>query len=191
MNTTSTSLNTEKLGTLPFVLAGISFIPLIGVPFGIATLIWGLRTKKHGGRRLATIGVCGIATTIIVYGALFYFGFQQRGGVYDDLRAKLAQSSINSLVPAIEFYKVQNGEYPMSLEQLEKTLPKDGFVSAYDPSIVEFSGKPKYYFYERVGTDNYYLRGLGPDGKPFTPDDIVPQIATTAGGKLGLLFERR
>ena len=77
------------------------------------------------------------------------------------------------------------------LEQLEKTLPKDGFVSAYDPSIVEFSGKPKYYFYERVGTDNYYLRGLGPDGKPFTPDDIVPQIATTAGGKLGLLFERR
>ena len=102
MNTTTTSAEVEKLGTFPFVLAGISFIPLIGVPFGFATLIWGLFTKKEGGRRLAIIGACGIATTVVVYGALFYFGFHQRGGIYDDLRAKLAQSSINSLVPSIE-----------------------------------------------------------------------------------------
>jgi hypothetical protein len=191
MNTTTTSPGAERLGALPFVLAGLSFIPLIGVPFGIATLIWGLRTKKLGGRRLATIGACGIATTFIVYGALFYFGFQQRGGVYDDLRAKLAQSSINSLVPAIEFYKVQNGEYPASLEQLQKSLPKDGFVSVFDPSAVQLTDKPRYFFYERVGNENYYLRGLGTDGKPFTADDIVPQIPKTPGGKLGLLTERK
>jgi len=53
----------------------------------------------------------------------------------------------------------------------------------------ENSGKPRYFYYERVGTDHYYLRGVGPDGRPFTADDILPQVQLTPGSKLGLLIE--
>lgn len=191
MNTTSET-NSEKFGVFPYVLGGMSFIPIIGVLFGITAIVWGLGTKKLGGKSLAAIGAGGIAFTCIVYGALFYFGVQQRGGVYDDLRAKMAQSSINSLVPAVEFYKVQNGKYPESLEALQKSQPKDGFfVSVFDPSVAGFSTQPRYFFYERVGDDHYYLRGLGADGKPFTVDDIVPKIPSEAGSKLGLLLQRK
>ena len=179
----------EKLSGLPFVVGGLSFIPLIGVLFGIVAIVWGLVTRRPGGRKLALVGAGGIAFTILLYGGLFYFGFVQRGGLYDDLRAKLAQSVLNSVVPAIEVYKLQHGSYPESLEQLRKSLPKDSFVFVYDPTVMPFGSEPRYFFYERVGADHYYLRGVGPDGEPFTADDILPQIDLSAGGRLGLLIE--
>jgi len=169
----------------------MSFIPLIGLIFGLVAIVWGLVTNKRGGKRLAGIGAGGICFTLLLYGALFYFGFKQRGGVYDDLRVKLAQSTINSLVPSIEFYKTQNGRYPESLEILKESLPKESFVSVFDPTVVELSGEPKYFYYELVGDDHYYLRSAGADRKPFTGDDIVPQLPSTPGSKIGLLLERR
>lgn len=189
--TIAANTRSEKLGIFPFVIGGMSFIPLLGVLFGIIAIIWGLATKKFGGKRLAVIGLGGISFTILIYSALFYFGFAQRGGVYDDLRVKLAQSTLNSLVPSIEFYRTQNGKYPESLKILQDSLPKNGFVTVFDPSVVEFGGKPRYFFYERVGDDHYYLRGFGADGKPFTGDDIVPQIELQPGSKIGLLLEQQ
>jgi hypothetical protein len=185
----ATDTQTTKLGAFPYVTAGLSFVPLIGVLFGVISIIWGLVTKKAGGKKLVVIGACGIGFTIVLYGSLFYFGFVQRGGVYDDLRTKLAQSTLNSAVPAIEFYRVQNGKYPESLEVLQKSLPKESFVLLSDPTFVGFGAKPTYFYYEWVGEDHYYLRGIGADRKPFTADDIVPQV--TDGGNVGLLIERQ
>jgi hypothetical protein len=188
---TASGSETEKLGTAAYVVGGMSFIPLIGVLFGFAAIAWGLATKKLGGKRLAAIGGAGIAFTLVLYGALFYFGFAQRGGIYDDLRAQLAQGTINSLVPSIEFYRIQNGKYPESLKVLQESLPKEGFVSIFDPSVLEFGAQPRYFFYERFGEDHYYLRSVGADGQPFTADDVVPKVPTVPGSKSGLLIERR
>src|SRR3546814_19733635 len=90
------------------------------------------------------MGGGGIGFTRVLYGALFYFGFAQRGGVYDDLRAKLAQSTINSLVPSIELYKTQNGQYPESLKVLPGSLPTDGFVHVFHPSVCAKMGIAAY-----------------------------------------------
>ncbi|WP_343717464.1 hypothetical protein [Inquilinus sp.] len=183
------TVKSEKLSGFPFVVGGLSFIPLIGVPFGVIAIVWGLVTKKTGGRKLAILGACGILLTILLYGALFYFGFVQRGGVYDDLRAKLAQTTLNGLLPAIEVYRLQNGTYPDSLEQLRASLPKDSAVMVIDPSDVRLGGAPRPFFYQRVDADHYYLRGLGQDGKPFTADDILPQAGGGPAGELGLLTD--
>ena len=179
----------EKLGIFPYVLGGMSFIPLLGVIFGVIAIVWGLVTNKLGGKRLAAIGAGGIFFTVILYGALFYFGFMQRGGVYDDLRAKLAQTTINSLVQSIEFYKVQHGKYPESLKILQESLPRDNFATVFDPTDVKLS-EPRYFYYELVDEDHYFLRGLGSDGQPFTADDIVPQVSSAPGSKIGLLLQR-
>jgi hypothetical protein len=181
----------EKLGTFPFVVGGMSFIPLIGVVIGVAVVVWGLVTKKTGGKRLAAVGMGGIAFTVLLYGSLFYFGFSQRGGVADDQRTELARISMASLIPQIEFYKLQTGKCPESLEVLRKSLPKESFVSVFDPSFVELGSPQRYFFYERVGEDHYYLRGLGADGRAFTADDVLPQISSLPGAKLGLLLERK
>ncbi|MBW8723724.1 MAG: hypothetical protein JF625_01020 [Inquilinus limosus] len=180
----------ERLSGFPFVVGGLSFIPLIGVPFGIAAIVWGVVTKKAGGKKLAIVGACGIALTILLYGSLFYFGFVQRGGVYDELRARMAQTTLNGVLPAVEVYRLQNGTYPDSLEQLRASLPKDSTVMVIDGSNVRLGGtEPRPFFYQRVDADHYYLRGVGPDGKPFTADDVLPQAGAGPAGRLGLLTD--
>jgi hypothetical protein len=182
----------RKLGALPFVIGGLSFIPLIGVLFGIITIVWGLIKRKSGGIKLALIGAGGICFTIIIYGGLFYLGFSQRGGIYDDLRAKLAQSDLDSLVKVVEVYRLAHGEYPESLQVLEGSLPKGSIELAMliDPRIMEAKGSHDYFYYERVGKEHYYLRGVGVDGKPFSPGALVPQTANSGAG-LGLLTDPR
>jgi hypothetical protein len=179
----------DKLGTFPFVIGGISFVPGIGILFGIIAIIWGLVTKKLGGKKLAIIGACGIGFSVILYSSLFYFGFVQRGGVYDDLRAQMSENTITSLVQAIEFYKTQNGNYPESLEVLKNSLPENSMVFVHDPTHVQMGGEPRYYHYELEGENHYYLLGVGPDEIPYTADDVVPKININQNSGVGLLIK--
>lgn len=67
-----------RLGGFPYVIVGLSFIPFAGVLFGIIAIIWGLVTKKLGGKKLAVVGAIGIVCTIIIYTCLFYFVFMKQ-----------------------------------------------------------------------------------------------------------------
>ncbi len=178
----------ESLGAFPFVIAGLSFIPLIGIPFGILAIVWGLVTDRLRGKMLALIGAAGVCFSIILYGSFFYFGFMQRGGIYDDLRSTLAQTTINSAVQQVEFYKLQYGEYPESLEILKKSYPPTAMVFVNDPTDVNFT-KPRNFFYEKIDSDHYYLLGVGHDGKAFTKDDLLPKISLTPKSKIGLVIK--
>jgi hypothetical protein len=169
-----------------YAFGAASFIPLMGIVVGIIAIVIGMSSKKAGGRLLALLGAGGILFTFVVYGSLFYFGFMQRGGVYDGLRAQMAQSTINALVPQIEFYRLQHGDYPASLNELRKASSGQAMLMTFDPS----SFVPRPFYYERVGNDHYYLRGVGPDGKVFTADDLVPTIIVPDGSHIGLLKEK-
>jgi hypothetical protein len=176
----------DRLGAAPYVVAGLSFIPLVGVIFGLAAIVWSLVTRKAGRLKLGLIGGGGILFTIALYGGLFFFGFVERGGIYDHLRARLAQGQLYSVVQAVEFYKLQYGQYPDTLRQLQATIPQGSFVFIYDPSYFSFSGS-RLFYYRRIDEDHYVLRGVGPDGVPFTDDDIVPMIPTVPNSRIGLL----
>ena len=178
------------MSTGAYVVAGLSYIPLIGIPFGIAAIIWGAASRKTGHRRVALIGGGGIVCTIVLYAALFYFGFVQTGGVYDRLRSQMARPQLDTLVQSIEFYRLQYGSYPDSLEQLQASLPQPSFISIYDPTRFRLGTKLQVFYYERSGADHYYLRSVGADGQPFTDDDIVPDIKLVPGSKVGLLFDK-
>lgn len=169
-----------------YAFGAASFIPLLGVVVGIIAIVIGMSSKKAGGRLLALLGLCGIAFTFIVYGSLFYFGFVQRGGIYDGLRTQMAQSTIDALVPQIEFYRLQHGSYPASLDALRKSSPGQGMLMTFDPSSIT----PRPFYYERVGDDHYYLRGVGPDGKAFTADDLLPDVQVPPDSHIGLLKEK-
>jgi len=112
-----------------------------------------------------------------------------RGGVADYLRTKLAESTITQLVQAIEFYKTQNGSYPDSLNTLKESLPENSMVFVHDPSDVQIGGEGREFHYELVDANHYYLLGVGADGQPYTNDDILPKIEIGPGGKIGLLIK--
>ena len=181
----------ERLGAFPYVIGGLAYVPLFGVLFGIIALIWGLATTRTGGRTLAFMGAGGIAFTAVVYSGLFYFGFAYRGGVFDELRTDLARSTITSLVQAIEFHKTQNGTYPESLQSLQRSLTEDSIVFVFDPTDVGLDAQPRYFFYQLVRTDHYYLLGVGADGEPVTSDDIHPNITVGPDSRVGLLIRTR
>ena len=178
----------DKLGTFPYIIGGLSYIPLIGIIFGLIAVIWGLSTKKMGGKKLMFIGLGGILFTVLIYGSLFYFAFAKRGGVYDELREKLANSTINQVVPVIEFYKLQNGHYPQTLKTLKESLPKDSMVFLIDPMDIPMK-TPRFFYYELIDQKNYYLLGVGNDNQPFTSDDILPAVQME-GTNIGLRIRR-
>lgn len=163
-------------GCLAYVIGGMSFIPLIGVLFGLVAIIWGLWAKSV---KLAIVGVCGIAFTIILYTGLWYFGFQQQGGIYDDLRSQMAQSQLTKTVQAIEFYKVQNGQYPASLEVLRASLPQDAILFLHDPTVL--AGEGKLYHYQLMDENSYHIRAHGRDGQLNTEDDVLPSPLNNTG----------
>ena len=180
--------NNKGVGVFPYVLAGLAYIPAFGIFFGLIAILLGLVSKKKDGKKVVLIALGGILVTFILYGSLFYFGFVQRGGVYDDLRAKMAKSMINQLVQTIEFYKIQNGHYPETMEILRQSLPKDSMVFMNDPTDMTLK-KPRYYYYQLIDPGHYYLLGVGKDGQPFTADDLLPEVESKAGN-LGLLLKK-
>ena len=166
----------KRIGCLPYALGGASFIPLLGVPVGIAAIVIGIIKRKVGGWKLIVLGSLGILLTIGLYGTLFYQGFVKRGGIYDELRGELTKNSLAILVKEIEFYKLNKGSYPESLNDLE-TDPSKGFVSIYDTSSVKIGMKePKLFTYEKIDENSYYLSSDGIDGIPGTADDIFPAV---------------
>ena len=172
-----------------YVIGGLAFIPLVGVPLGVAAIIWAIVSRKRGRGRVAMLGVGGIGFTVVLYGGLFFFGFVPRGGIYDHLRGQLAQQQLYTLTQAVEFYRLQYGSYPDSLKQLQDSLPKPSLVNVYDPSGFRLGSEARYFYYERVGTDHYYLRSVGADSQPFTSDDVVPDIKLAPNSKIGLLLD--
>ena len=181
----------EQVGALTLLVGGLSFIPLIGIPFGIIAILWGLTTQKEGGKKLALLGAGGITLTVVIYSGIYYFSFMQRGGIYDELRRKQAEHSLVSLVFALEFHRAQFGYYPDTLVGLEAALPIGAPVPVYDAFDTSGSDTPRKFHYEKVGDAHYRLLSVGPDERPYTADDIVPSIEAAPSGTVGLLVEAR
>lgn len=178
----------KPVGCVPYAIGGASFIPLVGVLFGIISIIWGIARRA---RSLIVLGAGGILFTILAYGALFYFGMFQRGGIYDKLRSQLAVTMLSSAVKDIEFYKLQHGRYPASLREAEPRdkMQMNNFI---DPTSMQHKGTSDGRFYYELDPSGsfYYLRSVGQDGIPFTDDDILPTLTEDERRNTGLRLQR-
>ena len=156
-NTQPPPLPTEPrkpLGCLPYAIGGASFIPLVGVVFGLIAIVWGITRRAW---QLVALGACGILFTIVIYSALFYFGYFHRGGMFDELRSRLAVTMLNDCVKEIEFYKLQRGHYPAGLSELD---PKDKtqLAKCFDPTIIDINPKrDRHFFYQLDPSGSSYF----------------------------------
>ena len=163
----------------------ICLIPLIGAFAGVVLIILGLAHYKD--RVFVIIGAAGILFTVIIYGSLFYVS--QNSNLFKRGFADLTQTQINDLVKTIEFYKMQNGAYPDSLQQLN--IKGGSFVSIYDVMSTEMKPgtKEKTYQYHKLG-NKYLLFSVGMDGVPNTKDDIYPSLKVADTSKVGFIRKK-
>jgi hypothetical protein len=167
----------------PYKKGLICLIPIVGAVFGVMFIADGF--GKYSDKRFVLIGLGGIVFNACIALSIFY---------YFDLGAKfnagfvpLSQSQLNSVMREVEFFKLKNGVYPDSLEQLKI----DAFnTSIYDP--LKEGGevnKNQEYNYKKVG-NHYYLFSSGLDGIANTKDDFYPQVAKSDRGKFGLIIKK-
>jgi hypothetical protein len=152
---------------------------VIGAFVGLGLLLYGLIRYKD--KWLCIIGAFGIIFTFIIYSTLSYTN--KHSGIVKDLFVEMSQMQLNSLVKNIEFYKLQHGQYPDSLKQLEND---DRSAPTADPIQLNQQRQNANFNYVRV-EDKYILFSSGEDGIPKTKDDFYPQIQISDSSKIGLI----
>ncbi|BAU52278.1 type II secretion system protein GspG [Mucilaginibacter gotjawali] len=163
-----------------YLVAILCLIPVIGFFAGLVVLILGIVHYKD--KVYIIMGAIGMLITIGIYGSMIYF--VQTSGIVKDGFANIAQIQLNDLVKDIEFYKLQNGAYPDSLQQIQT---KDSFTSIDDPTqAINGNKKSVTYQYQRKG-NKYLLFSVGKDGIANTADDIYPNLSNADTSKLGFI----
>lgn len=159
---------------VPYIRGLICFIPLIGAFAGFIFILQGI--FKYKDKWFTLIGVFGILFTIVLYGTLFPEIWNEK--IRNEKNTEHAKVWMNNLIKDIEFYKIQNGKYPKSFDDLDS-------YSIYDPTQ-DSKGKKNCFNYKLIG-DKYLLFSSGIDRIPNTKDDIYPEICIADRSKIGLL----
>jgi hypothetical protein len=154
----------------------LGLIPLIGFFVGVGLLVLGI--TKYKDRKLIWIGIAAMMFTIVIYGSMFLYSNS------DSARKEwisFVPNQLNAIVREIEFYRLQNGQYPDRLEQIQQNGTQIFFN---DPLSAKRNQKLAKYNYVRIG-NRYQLFSSGIDKMPRTADDIFPTIDTS---NLGLII---
>lgn len=114
----------------PYLFGLLCLIPLIGAFVGLGLILYGIFRYKDS--KLIILGSMGLMITIVVYSLVF--NDLKHGKSTANNFAKISKIQLNGLVKSIEFYKLQNGVYPDSLEQINAT---DKTALIYDPLLIK------------------------------------------------------
>ncbi len=175
----------KKHGAGAFVLAGFSFIPIIGVLTGIICILNAVIARRPNSKLLGLLGFSGIMFSVILYGVILPNIFKNTD--FSRQFEAHAISAMTSLVRNIEYIKLQNGTYPESMEEIRASLKEGEMLLSYDVSGPAKMGETRRDFYYEVINDgnNYLLFGIGIDATPFTEDDIYPLIDPAKDKNIG------
>jgi len=167
----------KKHGTGAFVVAGMSFIPLIGVLTGIICIFNAVISRRPNSKLLGTLGFAGIMFSVVLYGSIFYKMYEGEGFGGKNFEPH-AISAMTSLIRTIEYIKIQNSLYPNNMDEIRASLKEGEMVFSYDVSgPVKMGEQQRDFYYEVINEgNNYLLFGIGVDGTPFTEDDIYPIV---------------
>ena len=108
--------------------------------------------------------------TVVIYSSIFYIFFKSDFGKKG--WETHAQMQLNSLIKHVEFYKLENGQYPDSLQQLKN---ENEFIFITDPTKSSQNIEDDDYNYKNLG-NHYLLYSTGTDAISNTNDDIYPEV---------------
>ena len=172
--------------TVPlYVLAGMSFIPILGVLLGAIGLTWGLLSSRPNAIRAGILAGGGAMLNLVVLMALtFYLARGDENGIFDQAVQVATQQDLLKLVREVEAYREANDAYPPSLTALQRRPAVLRTINIYDQTAGVLT--PRVYSYELARDGNSYdLYSIGADGEAGTPDDIRPVLPDSLAARAG------
>lgn len=145
-----------------------SFIPLIGFIFGFLFFVRGIFDRHL---KNFFIGILSFIFSVITFWCFTYFmdvtGKNTGSDTYKN------KNNLNQIVKELAYYKLKNGKIPETLDSLKI---QNNFlilveVETYSNPFSDVEIRDIYY---ENRDSTFVLRTLGPDGKPFTEDDVLP-----------------
>ena len=167
----------------PFLLAGASFIPGIGVIFGAAAVTWALVSDRPRALAAAALGAAGAFLNLLGGGLLAWrLG---NNPAYTAVGAARARRDMGRLVVALERYQQEQGRYPTGLDAFTQLPYSLRLVNIQDFSAGVFS-RPRPYRYDLAPDgQSYTLFAVGPDGRAGTADDLFPDLPDSLARRSG------
>lgn len=158
-----------------FVIAALSFIPVLGIFFGGAAATWGLVSKRRRAMLAAMIAMAGALANM---GGLVVYAVRSGGGSggMSGLWVETAKIELTGVVMDLEKYHAREHAYPASLHALP------GYGGRFQlRKLLDQSGGPlvqphEFQYILSADGETYDLFGTGPDNTPGTADDVRPVL---------------
>lgn len=167
------------------LVAGMGFVPFLGIPFALIAIAWGLLIRKRRGAKLVILGMAGpLLSVAAVWGIAFVASMIFYGPSAKERSNKFVATWLMGPGQEIEAYRRVSGRYPERLNEM--TESPMGFLF-YDPlqpaQIIGAHRKQRTLYYQRLNNPSgYYLFSVGADGKPFTADDVLATKSNSLPG---------
>lgn len=167
-----------------FVLAALSYTPILGFFVGAVGVSWALMSSRQHALRAAAIAGTGALLNLV--GIMVFGVYVAKGNPATDAAlARAAREDLLELVTAIDEHHGEAGAYPVSLQFLQRRLMPLEIVNIYDQSAGVFSWPRPYHYVIAPDEGSFDLFAVGPDGKAGTPDDIRPQLPDSVRPRSG------
>jgi hypothetical protein len=197
MNNSDKEIPRDRISRLVYIPAFASLIPIIGIPFGISAVLWGISDWKLGGKKSVAIACLGFVFSLLFgWYAFFLADNIINSPNADETKEKFAQTGLASIMRYIEYYKLGHGYYPntlMDLKENDINFPERSFFDPFSSSNLFWMSDPEtqnYFYAVHENSVSYELFSVGPDKIPYTQDDIYPIVLEEYKYVLGLNAER-
>jgi hypothetical protein len=179
----------NKISAGEYIIGFCSFIPLMGILLGLVSIVLGALRFRNGGGKLIALGASGILFSAAIYAAIFFTVLKGNLFKHNSGFSSLTKQNLKSALMAVEFYKLVHGQYPDNLEDMtDKNNPVGHLMCIYDMSSFTPGKKLTPFYYQLTPNKrHYYLLSVGPDGLPFTADDVDPDLFPNEQAHVGYL----
>ncbi len=164
----------QSIGWPGYALAIASFIPVIGPIVSSAAVFYGWTRRRSGGGRIIALAVLGG----LISTSAFISRFEPKPAALKSSRESTTAETrmrLSGLVHAAEAYRERTSVYPESLPML--AAGGDTLIQFLDPASGGEAGAAVPFFYRLDPSgETYTLLSAGPDGRPGTTDDILPEL---------------
>jgi hypothetical protein len=157
------------------LVAGLAFVPVLGFLFGSAAVTWALVSDRPRRTLSLILGGTGAALNLAVPILMVVVSPQGRLLVQ---RAEIDQTrqDLTTVVTELERYHTRTGQYPPTLRVLVGYPIPSRLINIHDHSQSILRWNRTYAYLVSDDGTTYDVFAVGPDGIPYTADDIRPEI---------------